>query len=77
MGAREEAEQLRQQAIAKLLGERDAIDEQLKLLGYGHDAKTPAKRRGRPPKQVTLEDAGERANVIDGRAESGAVITSE
>jgi hypothetical protein len=53
MTAREEAEQLRQQAIKKLLEERDAVDEQLKLLGYGLDAKSPAKRRGRPPKQAT------------------------
>jgi hypothetical protein len=54
MTAREEAQALRQQAITKLLDERNAIDEELKLLGYGQE-KTPAsgKRRGRPPKSLT------------------------
>jgi len=55
MTAREEAEELREEAINKLLEERKAIDEELKLLGYGQELKTPTKRRGRPPK-ATLED---------------------
>ena len=44
MTAREEAEELRQKAIETLLDEKRAIEEQLKLLGYGRgnlDTKTP------------------------------------
>jgi hypothetical protein len=69
MTAREEAEELRQQAICKLLDERRAIDEQLKTLGYDKE-KAPAKRRGRPPKIVTLEAAQEKENQTDGRVET-------
>ena len=56
MNAREKAEQLRQEAIQELLTERQAIDEALTNLGYGHETKpaTAIKRRGRPPKPEGL-----------------------
>ena len=47
MTALEQSEELRNQAISILLEERQAIDEQLKLLG-NEDEKTHVKRRGRP-----------------------------
>jgi hypothetical protein len=50
MSAREEAEELRQKAIETLLDEKHAIEEQLKLLGYGQEKAPTQKRRGRPPK---------------------------
>jgi hypothetical protein len=50
MTAREEAQQLRQEAIKKLLDERNAIDQELTLLGYGQEKDATKKRRGRPPK---------------------------
>ena len=53
MTAREQAEQLRQQAIQTLLEEREAIDKMLGTLGY--DEKK-AKRRGRPPKQQAIQE---------------------
>lgn len=56
MTAREQAEQLRQQAIQTLLEEREAIDKMLGTLGYGENA--PAgKRRGRRPKQRDPQEA--------------------
>ena len=53
MTAREQAEQLRQQAIQTLLEEKEAIDGMLGTLGY--DEKK-AKRRGRPPKQQETQE---------------------
>ena len=53
MTAREQAEQLRQQAIRTLLEEKEAIDAMLTTLGY--DEKK-AKRRGRPPKQQEIQE---------------------
>jgi hypothetical protein len=50
MTVREEAEDLRQRAIRTLLDEKRAIEEQLKLLGYGQEKTATTKRRGRPPK---------------------------
>ncbi len=48
MTAREQAEQLRQEAISTLLDEKAAIEEMLLTLGYQDE---PAgKRRGRAPK---------------------------
>jgi hypothetical protein len=55
MTALEQAEALRQQAIAVLLDEREAIERKLKLLAYGAEQKTASKRRGRPPKGETGE----------------------
>ena len=49
--AREQAEQLRQQAINARLDERGAIEEMLKTLGYDGEKRAASKRRGRPPKQ--------------------------
>ncbi len=49
MTAREQAEQLRQEAIKTLLDEKAAIDEMLDTLGYDKDVAS-TKRRGRPPK---------------------------
>src|SRR6266446_998980 len=37
------------EAIKTLLTEKQAIEEQLKLLGYGHENGATMKRRGRPP----------------------------
>ena len=50
MNARAQAEELKRQAIDVLLEERAAIDEELKLLGYGQGT-APQKKRGRPKKQ--------------------------
>jgi hypothetical protein len=70
MTAREQAEELRQQAIQTLLDEKKAIDGMLRTLGYEETA--PAeKRRGRRPKQQdgkeitqTGWEAGETDNPI-------------
>jgi hypothetical protein len=59
MTAREQAEELRQQAIKTLLTEKQAIEQQLKLLGYGQENGIMMKRRGRPPKAVTEADPRE------------------
>ena len=48
MTTREQAEQLRQQAIQTLIDEKEAIDKMLKTLGYGESP--TGKRRGRRPK---------------------------
>ncbi len=55
MTAREQAEQLRQQAIQMLPEENEAIHKMLKTLGYGE---TPAtgKRRGRRSKRQEIQD---------------------
>jgi hypothetical protein len=49
MTAREQAEELRQEAIKTLLNEKIAIEEMLNMLGYQKEEGSP-KRRGRPPK---------------------------
>jgi hypothetical protein len=54
MTAREQAEELKQQAIDLLLKERNAIEAELKALGYCKENGVATKRRGRPPK-ATLE----------------------
>ena len=56
MTAREQAEELKRQAIDLLLKEREAIDAELKMLGYGQENPTPQKRRGRPPKTALEAD---------------------
>jgi len=54
MTALEKSEELRREAITTLLVEREAIDEQLQLLGYDKEkSPTSGKRRGRPPKAAT------------------------
>jgi hypothetical protein len=55
MTAREQAEDLQQQAIQTLLEERKAIDEMLRRLGHGETA-LPEKRRGRRPRQQEGQD---------------------
>lgn len=50
MTAIEEAEGLRQQAIAILVKERDEIDACLVQLGHGQEKAPTGKRRGRPIK---------------------------
>lgn len=45
MTAREQAEELKRQAIDLLLKEREAIDAELKALGYGQENATTPKRR--------------------------------
>ena len=52
MTAREQAEELRRQAIDLLLKERDAIEAELNALGYGTEKTAPLKRRGRPRKAI-------------------------
>ena len=57
MTARDQANELKNQAIDLLLREREAIEEELKALGYGEiKAALPLKKRGRPPKQQTSLD---------------------
>jgi hypothetical protein len=52
MTAREQAEELRQEAIRTLLDEKAEIDELLNTLGYQKEEGSH-KRRGRPPKPVS------------------------
>jgi len=58
MTPREQAEELKRQAIDLLLKEREAIDAELKILGYGQEKAAPQKRRGRPPKANLEADQG-------------------
>jgi hypothetical protein len=51
MTAREQAEELRQEAIRTLLTEKIAIEEMLNTLGYQKEEGS-RKRRGRPPKPI-------------------------
>jgi hypothetical protein len=53
MTAREQAEELKRQAMDLLLRERDAIEAELKALGYGKENGATVKRRGRPRKTAT------------------------
>jgi hypothetical protein len=48
----EQSEELRQHAITLLLDERDAIEQQLTILGHGQEKTAPGKRRGRPKKSL-------------------------
>jgi hypothetical protein len=57
MTTMERAEELRQQAISLLIGERDQIEAQLALLGYGQEKAPSGKRRGRRPKNLTEPEA--------------------
>lgn len=75
MTTRDQVEALKIQAIDLLLKERHAIDEELKLLGYGQE-KAPAtyRRRGRPPKTASTSTntttdairAGDSSNELHG-----------
>jgi hypothetical protein len=58
MTAREQAEELKRQAIDLLLRERDTIEAELKALGYGKENSATVKRRGRPPKVTPETDRG-------------------
>ena len=69
MTAREHAEELRQEAIRTLIAERDAIDLQLKHLGYGQEKAAPTKRRGRPPKNQA-EPQPSRSDMIQSASTS-------
>lgn len=53
MTAIEQAEELRQKAIALLIAERDQIDGRLAQLGYGQEKAPSGKKRGRKPKSST------------------------
>lgn len=55
MTAREQAEQLRQQAIQTLLEEKDAIDKMLQSLSYSENM-PGGKRRGRRSKQPVAQE---------------------
>ena len=62
MGAIEQAEELRQQAIQLLLTEQERVGERLLQLGYDQENSPTSKRRGRRPKvatgpEVTVTDA--------------------
>jgi hypothetical protein len=52
MNIHDEVNQLRNQAIALLLNERQKIDNELTALGYGKE-NPGAKRRGRKPKGLS------------------------
>ena len=67
MTAREQAEELKRQAIDLLLKEREAIDAELKQLGYGQENATTPRRRGRPPKTMTLETGQEHQHRVECR----------
>jgi hypothetical protein len=71
MTAREQAEELRQQAIKTLLEEKKAIDGMLRTLGYEETA-LAEKRRGRRPKQ---QEGGEMAATIQQPGESNDSLT--
>jgi hypothetical protein len=65
MTAREQAEELRQEAIKTLIEEKKAIDGMLRTLGYEESA-LPEKRRGRRPKQdglASIQEAGELSDL--------------
>ena len=70
MTAREQAEQLRQQAIQTLLEEKEAIDKMLGTLGYGENIPT-AKRRGRRPKQQEVQESSPADSEENGPRDSG------
>jgi len=60
MTAREQAEELRQQAITTLLDEKVAIDALLDTLGYQKETASQKVRRGRPKKaEVILSETVE------------------
>ncbi len=54
MTAIEQAQQLRDQAIAILTAERDSIDAELAL--FGDKKATLGKKRGRPVKKVQIQE---------------------
>ena len=66
MGAIEQAEELRQQGIAVLITEREAIDAKLQLMGFGAEEEGPTKRRGRPKKYS--QGTAANANGLAGHA---------
>ncbi len=67
MTPREQAEELKRQAIDLLLKEREAIDAELKALGYGQGNAPTPKRRGRPPRTMTLETGQEHQHQVECR----------
>ncbi len=54
-----QVQELKRQAIDLLLKERAEIDQELERLGYGKENAPTQKRRGRPPKPMTLETGQE------------------
>jgi len=52
MTAREQAKQSENPGDRVTLERSEAIDGELKALGYGEIKATPTKRRGRPPKSM-------------------------
>jgi hypothetical protein len=57
MSAKEQAEELRQQAIKLLLDEQELLREQLLQFGYDKENAPAGKRRGRRPKVATESGA--------------------
>jgi hypothetical protein len=83
MTAREQAEQLRQQAIQTLLDEKKAIDGMLHTLGYEETAQAE-KRRGRRPRQQEGEEitattgvAGELSDPLISKEEMPTIARGE
>jgi hypothetical protein len=59
MTALDQANVLIDQAIELLLAERQQIDERLAQLGHGDTNTAPMKKRGRPAKNATRQQAME------------------
>lgn len=66
MNAIDQAESLRQEAIAILVKERDEIDARLIQLGHGQEKAPTGKRRGRKPK-IQAEALGQPASHSETR----------
>jgi hypothetical protein len=71
MNAIEHAENLRQQAIAILVKERDEIDARLAQLGHGQEKAPTGKRRGRKPK---IQEAGQQLPASHSETREQAAI---
>jgi hypothetical protein len=71
MTAIEQAEDLRQKAIALLLAERSRLDAQLTSLGYGQEKAPTGKRRGRKPK---IQEAGQQLPASHSETREQAAI---
>jgi hypothetical protein len=79
MGAIEQVEELRQQAIQLLLAEQELIAEKLLQLGYDQDNSQAGKRRGRRPKVATepdvkVNDAPPPAKLDESSRSSGSLV---
>jgi hypothetical protein len=55
MSVIQKSEELRRQAIELLITEREAIDNQLAILGHGQEKSPAGKKRGRPSNASKLQ----------------------